>query len=56
MANFDKIVYIVVVILCFASAVMCENDSSVQGRNLMILITRKIDWKKGLSVRDVIAL
>jgi hypothetical protein len=36
MANFNQIVYTAVVVLCFASAVMCENDSSVQG-------TEKID-------------
>lgn len=32
MANLNKIVYTAVVILCVGSAVMCENDSSVQGR------------------------
>lgn len=31
MANMNKIVYTAVVILCMISAVMCENDSSVQG-------------------------
>lgn len=32
MANINKIVNIAVVVLCIASAVMCENDSNVQGR------------------------
>jgi hypothetical protein len=31
MTKFNQIVYTAVVVLCFASAVMCENDSGVQG-------------------------
>lgn len=42
MTNYNQIVYVTVVALMMISAVLCEDDSDVQGRVFELRLCRKV--------------